>query len=72
MASDLGITKQESDFHSDLSCNLHKNYMTRVELRKKQEELAAAPVLDSASIPELLNRIVDKETRPKVSSLPDE
>ena len=46
--------------------------MTRVELGKKQEELAAAPVLDSASIPELLNRIVDKETRPKVSSLPDE
>jgi hypothetical protein len=61
LASDLGFTKQKSDFHSDLSANLHKNYVTRVELRKKREEPPIVPVVESGSIPELLNCVVGPE-----------
>ena len=68
LVPDLGVTKQELDFHSDLSSTLHKKYMTRVALRKKQEEPAIAPLLDSGSIPELLNCVVD----PKVPLRSDE
>jgi hypothetical protein len=59
LASDLGFTKQKSEFHSDLSANLHKNYVTRVELRKNREEPPIVPVVVSGSIPEFLNCVVD-------------
>ena len=73
LASDSGVIKQESDFNSDWSSNLHDNYMTRVEWRKHWEEPATAPVLDFGSIPELLNCVVvHNEPIPKVPSLSDE
>ena len=72
LASDVCVIKQESDFHSDLSCNLHKNYMTRAELRNKREEVATAPVLDCGLIPELLDYVVDDKSVPKVPLLSDE
>ena len=58
LASELDFIEQESDFHSDLSCNLHKNYITRVELRKMREEAATTPALDCDFIPDLLNCVV--------------
>ena len=59
MASNLDFTKQKSDFHSDLSANLHNIYLTRAELRKKQEKTPVVTVAESGSIPELLNSVVD-------------
>ena len=59
LASDLGFSEQKSDLHSDLSATLHKYYLTRVELRKKQENPPAVPVVESGSIPKMLNCVAN-------------
>ena len=62
--SNLGFQKQKSDFHSDLSANLHNNYVSRADLRKKREESFAVPGVESETIPIVLNSVVDQNTPP--------
>ena len=65
LASDLGFIKQESNFHSDLSSNLHIYYMTRFDERKKIEQATTAPALNCGLIPDLLDYLVDDKPVPK-------
>ena len=55
--SNLGFQKQKSDFHSDLSANLHNNYLSRADLRKKREEPLVVPGVESETIPVVLNSV---------------
>ena len=64
LASDLGFTKQKSDFHSELSANLHNNYLSRADLRKKREESLAVPGVESETIPVVLNSVGDQNVPP--------
>ena len=56
-AFNIGFQKQKSDFHSDLSANLHNNYVSRADLKKKREESFAAPGVESVTIPVVVNSV---------------